>query len=114
MSTDCSIKYSIIDILTQILQNQFIQEWRGLKDNSSNCNNYRIFKTKNFNLEKYMLILPRDLPITFTKLPVTIESLQKQVDEIILTKIEENVQCVIVTVLGMNFFIFRMYTFCQQ
>lgn len=64
--TICSYNW-LKSIVKEILQNQFVQDWRSIVDNSPKCINYRIFKT-NLNLEKYLLILPTDLRITFTKL----------------------------------------------
>lgn len=66
--TICTCSYNWLkSIVKEILQNQFVQDWRSIVDNSPKCINYRIFKT-NLNLEKYLLILPTDLRITFTKL----------------------------------------------
>ena len=48
--------------IKEVLQNQFVQKWNCIINDSPNCINYRIFKT-NFGLEYYLLNLPKDLSI---------------------------------------------------
>ena len=48
------------------LADQFIQSWFSTVESSNACVNYRIFKNK-FELETYLLILPRKHAINFTK-----------------------------------------------
>ena len=53
--------------IKEVLQNQFVQEWNCIINDSPKCINYRILKT-NFELEYYLLNLPKDLRIFLTRL----------------------------------------------
>ena len=55
-----------LHVMKQRLLDQFIQKWRGELNASSKCLNYRLFKF-DFTLEKYLLILSKNLRIQFTK-----------------------------------------------
>ena len=61
ITTDC-LKYNV----SQILKDQFQQEWRANIFDSSKCSNYRIFKT-NFGFEDYLVNLLPKTRVLFTK-----------------------------------------------
>lgn len=56
-----------IQKLKKYYKTQSAQDWRGIIDNLPKCINHKNFKKSNFTLGKYLLILPRDLRITFTE-----------------------------------------------
>lgn len=64
--TICSYNW-LYSKVKKVLQNQSAQDWRGIIDNLPKCINHKNFKKSNFTLGKYLLILPRDLRITFTE-----------------------------------------------
>ncbi len=48
------------------IQDQFLQNWNSLVNNSSSCTNYRTFK-KDFKLESYLLLLPTNHAINLSR-----------------------------------------------